>query len=72
MTPIDGCLEGSLPCDGGSRSPGQKPESVLKSRFDLFRREDRDPRGRELDRERNAVETPTDASDGVGGVDRVT
>ena len=70
VTPVHGRLERPLPCDGRSRAAGQQPEPVLQPRLDLLRREDDDAGGRQLDGERNPVETPADARDraGVAGV----
>ena len=65
VTPVHGRLERPLPCDGRSRAAGEQAESVLQPRLDLLRRQDDDAGGRQLDGERNPIETPADTGDGV-------
>src|SRR5262249_33703833 len=46
-----------------TRPSGEKPEALVQSIEDLRRAEGSDPCRGELDRERNAVETPADLAD---------
>ena len=55
--------ERSLPRHGRPRSSSHQPESILEPGLDLFRRQHSEPRGRQLDGERNAVEAAADAND---------
>ena len=70
VAPVHGRLERPLPGDGRSRAAGEQTESVLQPRLDLLRRQDDDAGGRQLDGERNPIETPADPGDGVGVVRR--
>ena len=57
VAPVHGRLERPLPGDRRSRAAGEQAESVLQARLDLLRRQDHGAGGRQLDGERNPIET---------------
>jgi hypothetical protein len=64
MTPVDGRSERLLPRKRRAPSSGQECEAVGQPVKDLLGAEDSGPHRGELDRERQAVETPAQLSDG--------
>ena len=56
-----------MPFDGGATTAGEEAEALVEAARDLFRAHRRDPRGGELDRERDAVEPTADLDHGHRG-----
>ena len=63
VAPLDGRLKRLMTRHRGPRSAGQQAEAIVEPLADLIDREHLDPRGRELDRQRNAIEPPADLGD---------
>ena len=64
VAPVEERFERALALGHRPVATPQEPESILQAGVDLGRREHRDPRRRQLDRQREAVETPADAGHG--------
>ena len=69
--PVDGGPQRLVALDRRAAATGQEPEALPEPLRDLRRRQRARPGGRELDRERDAVEAPADLDDrvDVAGVD---
>ena len=68
VAPVDGRFERSLPPDRCPAGPGQQSKAIVEPRVDLLDRQDLQPRGRQLDRQRNPVEPPAHLRDRAGVV----
>src|SRR5262249_22671101 len=70
--PVERCGERLLPLPRSARPPREQSEPVVESTGDLWRREMAYAGGRQLERERDAVEAPADLDDarGDGGRER--
>ena len=65
VRPVDRGPQRAVALDGGSAPAGEEPESLVEQPGDLGRRHGDDPRGRQLDRERDAVESPAHLGHGL-------
>ena len=63
VAPVDGVAQRLLADGQVAAAAGEQIETALEARPDLRRREDPDPRRRQLDRQRQAVETGADLGD---------
>ena len=66
VAPVDRRAERLLARDSGARTTGEEPEAVIEAVEDLLRAQHASARGRELDRERDAVEPVADPRDRRG------
>ena len=68
VAPVDRRAERPLTRQGRAAPAGQDPEAVLEAGEEVVESEDVDPGGRELDRQRDAIEPATDTRDHLGVV----
>ena len=64
VAPVDQRAQRLLARQRGAAAAGQQPEAVVQPRGDLLRRKHLDARGRQLDRQRDAVQPVADLRDG--------
>jgi hypothetical protein len=70
IAPVDGRAQRLLARDGRPAATGEQAELVVEARRDALDRQHLDPRGGQLDRQRDAVQAPADL-DQRGGVVRL-